>query len=84
MTVDSAEAGHRGWFVGGGPGLATTTLERIPVGTLPIDMFNAASKKVIWHGDCTDTLTQKSDKDEKKLEKAVAELFHKFPPPAKD
>jgi hypothetical protein len=71
---------HRGWWVGGGPGIATTTVERTPVGTLHIDIFDSQSKKVIWHAVCSDTLTAKPEKNEKKLEKAVAEAFKKFPP----
>ncbi len=70
---------HRGWWIGGGPGIATTTVERTPVGTLHIDIFDSQSKKIIWHGVCTDTLSGKPDKDEKKLEKDVADVFKKFP-----
>ena len=75
---------HRGWWVGGGPGFPTTTMELMPVGTLHIDIFDSQSKKVIWHGVCTGTLTGDPQKDEKKLEKAVADVFRKFPPHAKD
>jgi hypothetical protein len=74
--------GHRGW-IGGGPGFATTTVERTPVGTLHVDIFDSQSKKVIWHGDCTDSLTGNPEKNEKKLEKSVADVFKKFPPPEK-
>jgi hypothetical protein len=45
---------HRGWWIGGGPGFATTAIERMPVGTLHIDIFDAQTRKVIWHGVCTD------------------------------
>lgn len=72
---------HHGWW--GGPGFATTTVERTPVGTLHIDIFDAQSKNVIWHGDCSDTLTQNPEKDEKKLQKAMVDVFRNFPPPAK-
>jgi hypothetical protein len=72
---------HRGWW--GGPGFATTTVEITPVGTLHIDIFDAQSKKVIWHGDSSETLTGNPDKNQKKMEKAVADVFKKFPPPAK-
>jgi hypothetical protein len=60
----------------GGPGFAT--VERTPVGALPIDIFGSQSKKLIWHGVCSDTLT------EKKLEKDLADVFRKFPPAEKD
>jgi len=69
---------HRGWWVGGGPGFVG--VENVPVGTLHIDIFDAQSRKVIWHGVCSDTLSPKPDKNEKKLEKDVADVFKKFPP----
>jgi hypothetical protein len=74
---------HRGWAGWGGPGYATTTVERVPIGTLHVDIFDAQSKKVIWHGVCSDTLTAKPEKNEKKLQKDVADIFKKFPPPSK-
>jgi hypothetical protein len=69
---------HRGWWVGGGPEFAT--VERTPVGTLHIDIFDSHTKKLVWHGVCSDTLTSKPDKNEKKLEKDVTDVFKKFPP----
>lgn len=74
---------HRGWWIGGGPGMATTTIEVTPVGTLHIDIFDSQSKKVIWHAVCSDTLTGNPEKNEKKLEKAVTAVFKNFPPPEK-
>jgi hypothetical protein len=73
---------HRGWW-GGGPGLATTTVENTPVGTLHIDIFDSKSQKVIWHASMSDTLSSKPDKNEDKLNKSVADAFKKFPPSAK-
>jgi hypothetical protein len=72
---------HRGWWVGGGPGFVS--VERTPVGTLHIDIFDSKTKKVIWHGECTDTLSGNPEKNEKKLEKDVTAVFKKFPPPEK-
>ena len=69
---------HRGWW--GGPGMVVTEVEHTPIGTLHIDIFDTQTKKVIWHASISDTLTQKPDKDEKKLEKNVADVFKKFPP----
>jgi hypothetical protein len=69
---------HRGWWVGGGPGFAA--VESTPVGTLHIDIFDSVTKKVIWHGVSSDTLTGDPVKNEKKLDKDVADVFKKFPP----
>ena len=73
-----------GWFWHGfGDGLATTTVQETPVGTLMVDIFDSSTKKLIWRGIASDTLSGKPDKDEKKLDKAVAEMFKNFPPPPK-
>lgn len=76
--------GWRGrWGGGWGPGFgttATTTVDRIPVGTLVVDVFDTNNKNLIWQGESSETLSEKPDKNEKKLEKDVAEMFKKFPP----
>jgi hypothetical protein len=73
-----------GWFWNGfGDGLATTTVEKTPVGTLMVDIFDSSTKKLIWRGLASDTLSGKPDKDEKKMDKSVSEMFKNFPPPPK-
>lgn len=73
--------GWRGW--GGGTGMATTTVENTPVGTLVVDLFDSPTKKLIWRSVSTETLSDNPDKNEHKLEKAVEEMFKKFPPAPK-
>jgi len=76
--------GYRGFggrgFGGIGGGVSTTTEQNIPIGTLAVNVFDSQSKKMIWHGNSSETLSTKPDKNEKKLEKDVAEMFKKFPP----
>jgi hypothetical protein len=73
-----------GWFWRGfGDGVAYTTIDRIPIGTLVVDIFDTPTKKLIWRGTASDALSDKPDTNEKKLEKAVAEMFKHFPPPPK-
>lgn len=73
-----------GWrWRGFDDGLATTNVERTPVGTLMVDIFDSSTDRLIWRGVASDTLTGKADKDEKKMDKAVTEMFKKFPPPPK-
>jgi hypothetical protein len=77
--------GGWGWRRGGGGGGfgdATTTTETYKVGTLVVDLFDASSKKVIWRGSASDTLSDKSDKNIKNLDKGVQKLFDHFPPGA--
>ena len=70
-----------GWrWHGWGGGMATTTVESIPVGTLVIDMYDTSTKQLIWRGLAHDQLSDKPDKDTKKLDKAVNKMLDKFPP----
>jgi hypothetical protein len=73
-----------GWMGWGGMGTATTTATPEQVGTLNVDVFDGASKKLIWRGTSSDTLSAKPEKNDKKLEHAVAEMFDHFPPKSKD
>src|SRR5260370_1209209 len=72
-----------GWRWGGGFGNATTTADNYQVGTLVVDLFNANTKKLIWRGSSSDTLSDKSDKNIKALDKGVQKMFDHFPPDAK-
>jgi hypothetical protein len=73
--------GGWGWHRwGGGLGEAITTPQTYTVGTLVIDLFDTHTKQLIWRGAATATLSNKPDKDTKKLDKAVDKLFKDFPP----
>lgn len=79
QTFYDGFGGGWGWQ-GFGDGLATTTVQNVPVGTLMIDIFDSQSKKLIWRGTSSETLSEKPDKNEKKLEKSVDDMFKHFPP----
>ena len=70
--------GWRRWG-GGGFGDATTTTSTYTVGTLVVDLFDSKTKALIWRGSASDTLSDKSDKNIKNLDKAVDKLFEHFP-----
>ena len=74
--------GGWGWrrFGGGGFGDATTTTETYEVGTLVIDLFDTKTKKLIWRGSASDTLSNSSNKNIKELDNGVEKMFKKFPP----
>ena len=73
-----------GWrWHGFGDGIATTTVEHVEVGTLVVDIFDTPTKNLIWRGVASDVLSSKPDKNEKKLEKAVKEMFDHFPSKSK-
>jgi hypothetical protein len=69
-----------GWrWHGWGGGMATTMVEDVPVGTLVVDIYDTATEQLIWRGVAQDQLSDKPEKDTKKLEKAVSKMFEKFP-----
>jgi hypothetical protein len=85
QTIDTYyDAFGGGWLWGGGFGDATTSFDTYKVGTLVIDMFDAHTKKLIWRGSASDTLSDKSDKNIKNLDKGVQKMFDHFPPGRKN
>ena len=70
---------------GGGMSTTTTTSSTINIGTLNVDLYDVAQKNQVWRGAATKTLGSGKDpkKVEKNLNKAMAKLFKKYPPPAK-
>lgn len=73
--------GWHGW--GGGMGISTTNVIPEKVGNLTVDIFDGNSKHLIWRGQSSDTLSSKADKNDKKLDKAMADMFAHFPPKGK-
>ena len=79
-TLRTFYDGFGGGWLWGGFADATTYVENYTEGTLVVDLFDSASKKLIWRGSATDVLSGKPEKDEKKVDKAVAKMFDHFPP----
>jgi hypothetical protein len=76
--------GGWGWRWGGGFGNgfgeSTTTEDTYKTGTLVVDLFDASTKKLIWRGSSSDTISDKTDKNIKNLDKGVQKRFDHFPP----
>ncbi len=69
----------RWWGMGGGMGETTTTVVPEKIGNLTVDIFDASNKQLIFRGQASEAIGDNADKNEKKLEKAVDEMFKKFP-----
>jgi Domain of unknown function (DUF4136) len=74
--------GYGGWGWGGG-GMATTTVDTVHVGTEVVDIFDAKTKKLVFRGTAQDQISDKPEKNEKKLDKAAEKMFKDFPPKPK-
>jgi hypothetical protein len=55
-------------------------VQNYPVGTLVLDFYDAHNKQLIWRGTAQQALSDKPDKNEKKLEKTVDKMLDHFPP----
>jgi hypothetical protein len=73
--------GYRGM---GGMGSATTTTSEYLIGTLVVDIFEAKSKALMFRGTASDEISDKADKNAKKLDKASNKMFKDFPPGSKE
>ena len=80
-TFYSGGYGGYGWRGMGGMGWAsTTTVNEYTVGTLVVDIFDAKTKQLVFRGTASDELSDKPEKNAKKLAKASDKLFKDFPP----
>lgn len=86
-TLETYYTGFPGWgwragWWGGMGGMGTTTTQVIPekIGNLTVDVFDSSSKQLIFRGVASEAVSDKPEKDEKKMDKAVDDMFKKFPP----
>jgi len=86
-TLNTFYSGWGGYGYGGWGGASmssgTTTVSDYLVGTLVVDLFDAKTKKLTFRGTASDELSDKVEKNQKKLEKASDKLFKDFPVPDK-
>ena len=72
-----------GWRWGGGFGSATTNVNTYEVGTLVVDIFDCKTKEAVWRATATKTLSSNPQKNAESLNKAITDMFKKFPPEPK-
>lgn len=65
----------------GGPGMATTTSQQIPVGTLIVDLYDTRTHNLVFRGRAQDQLHKKhTEKNIAIVNKSVDKMFNHFPP----
>ena len=75
--------GWGGWWgegYGGGLGESTTTERLIPIGTLVVDLYDTRTHNLVWRGVSHATESGNMNKNAGKIQKAIDEMFYKFPP----
>ena len=87
IAVDQ-EKQWNAYGMGGGirwGGMATATSTTINVGTLVLDIYDPATKQLVWTGTATKTIDPSKDqeKNQKNLDKAMQKLLKNYPPKQK-
>ncbi len=91
-TFTSGYAMGPGWggrYYGGygawGGGTTTATSATIFIGTLALDMYDAAGKTLVWRGMASRQIDTKAnpEKRQKNLDKGMAKLLKNYPPKVK-
>lgn len=88
-TIETFYDGFPGWgwraaWWGGGVGVATTQVVPQRVGDLTVDVFDGGTKQLIWRGEASESISSHNpDKNDKKLDHTVDDMFKHFPPRAK-
>ncbi len=68
-----------------GGGTTTATTATIFIGTLALDMYDAAAKTLVWRGMASKQIDTKAkpEKRQKNLDKGMAKLLKNYPPKVK-
>jgi hypothetical protein len=71
--------GRRPYGYHGGYGTATTTVRTYDKGTLIVDVWDTASKQLVWRGTADNiTVTSNPTKMEKRIDKALKKMVNKW------
>jgi hypothetical protein len=68
--------GPWGWGWGGPGAMIDTYLQ----GTLIVDLYDAKTKKMVWRGVATDTVSDQTSTNTERIDKAIGKMFEKYPP----
>jgi hypothetical protein len=79
QTLEAFYNGCPGWRWSWGT-TAMTTVEHYTIGTLVVDIFDTKTKQAIFRGTASDTLSDKPEKNDEKINKVIGRMFKNFPP----
>jgi hypothetical protein len=81
-TLETFYGGFPGWGWQRPNGTPTAIVETYQIGTLVVDLFDTRTRRVAWWGSVANSISKKPDKNMRRLNKAVRDMFEKYPPAA--
>jgi len=81
-VIDTSAFGYRsrwGWWGGAG---ARTTVRQVPIGTVVVDLVDAAQRELVWQGRLSDVVRRGGSPESRQetINEDIAKLFAEFPP----
>lgn len=74
------ETSWSAWGMRGiGGGMGEITPEQNVVGTLIVDVYDAKGQMLLWRGMAQDALSDKGNKNQQKVSKAIQKMFKQWP-----
>ena len=60
-------------------GAGTIDAKNYTAGTLVVDVYDAKTHKMVWRGTASGTASDKPSKNADRIDKALADMFHRYP-----
>ncbi len=63
-----------------GPGGGMATVQSYTQGTLVVDLYDASTKKMVWRGVATGSVSSRPSRNTRRLDRALMRMFERYPP----
>ena len=74
------QTSYSAWGMRGiGGGMGGITPEQNVEGTLIVDLYDAKNKNLVWRGIAQNTLSNKGNKNQEMVKKAITKMFKQYP-----
>ena len=83
LTASGGERAQTTWNAWGmrgiGGGMGSITPQQNIEGTMIVSLYSLKGRELVWRGIAQDTLSDKGNKNQQKVEKAVQKMFKQWP-----
>jgi hypothetical protein len=82
VEINAFGSGGFGPYGLGGSRMGTARADKVAIGSVVVDMVDAADQKIVWRGSATQDLDPRAsaEKKDKAVNKAMERMFRNYPP----